>query len=184
VAHSDVTVSRVELRNQLLLMAASVPEPTRSEIADKLVDELLRDPKTSQDRGPIVPSPFDKDKFYVIPGDDMGFAETAIQLTVGILGLLANPVPLISTIALLAFKFRRKSITLNAQQATVVLTLMNAPKEGWRVSEIASRLPSELALDTASTQRILEELRDTVRRGQPAPVVREWNGRWWANEIW
>ena len=149
-----------------------------------LVEELLRDPATNQDRGPIVASPFDKDRYYVVPGDDISLEETAIQLTVGVLGLVANPIPLIGTLSLLAFKFQRKAIRLNAQQAMVVLTLMGAPKEGWRASEIASRLPSELGLDTPRTQRILEELRDTVRRGQPAPVVREWNGRWLANDIW
>src|ERR1700730_18612268 len=163
MAHSDVRVSRGELRDQVLNLAVSLPEPTRSEVVDKLVDELLRDPETNQDRGPMVPSPFDKNKYYVVPGDDMGFAETAIQLSIGILGLLANPIPLIGTIALLAFKFQRKAISLNAQQAMVVVTLMGAPKEGWRVSEIASRLPPELALDTTGTQRVLEGLRDTVR---------------------
>jgi hypothetical protein len=184
MANEDNLIARSDLRSRLLRLGAALPDPARTEAADKILVELLRDPFTNQERGPIIKSPLEKEKYYVVPGEDMSFAETAIELTVGILGALANPVPLISTLCLLLFKFHRKAIPLNAPQGMVVLTLMRAPTEGWRPSDVANNLPPELHLSAEEIRRILEDLKNMTRRGEATPVVREFNGRWWTNEIW
>lgn len=181
---SVVQVSRIDLRERFLLRAAAIPEPARSEIAEKLLNELLHASDARAERGPIVASPLDKDKYYVVPGEDIGFAETAIEVTVGLLALPTNPIPLISSIALLLYRFYRKSIELNGKQALITMTLMAAPKEGWTVADIIRRLPLEPLLDAVAVEQILHELKDMRRRGEAAPVVREFQGRWWTNEVW
>jgi len=184
MAQGDIEATRDELRERLREVGSKLPEQIRRDIADKLSEELVQGPDAERNRGPIVPSPLDKNKYYVVPGDDMGFAETAIELTVGFLGALANPIPLLSAIALLIFQFRRKSVLIDARQAAVVLTLIKAPDAGWTHSEIKSHLPADVDLDVDAIRQILSDLKAMTRRGLPAPVVREFNGRWLSNEIW
>jgi len=179
-------MTRSHLRETVLRYAAVLPEAARAEVADKLTEELLKDPDSKTYRGPISKSLTERNTYYVVPGDDLNLAETSVGIAAAIATVLTDPISLVASLCLFLFQFRRKAVKLDGKQGIAVLTLNDRRwrKEGLTAEDLTKKLPPELGLSVEETEKILMSLKEMRRRGESTPVVREWRGRWWANEIW
>jgi hypothetical protein len=179
-------ITKSQLREAMLHSTEALPEAVRAEVADKLTEEVLKDQDPQHFRGPISKSLTEHDTYYVVPGNDLNLAKISVGIAAAIMTVLKDPISLLGSLSLILFQFRKKAVKLDGKQGMVVLTLNDQRwrREGLTVSELTEKLPLKLGLSLEETEEILMSLKDMRRRGESTPVVREWSGRWWANEIW
>ena len=179
-----VRLTYQQLLDHVLRLTEQLPEDAREETAKAITEEILTDPDA--ERGPLVQSLLHPEKYYVVPGADLRFADSAVLIATGISALYQNPVPIITSLCLLAFQFYRLSIELNQNEGLIVLVLKD-PRwrdEGQSIEEIEPKLPRRLELSRTQIAEILKGLQEKHTRGKPTPVVHEWHDRWYAPDIW
>jgi hypothetical protein len=178
-----------QLQQAMMKVAKQLPVPNtvREEVAERLTRELLTDPDSRTTRGPISKSLTERGAYYVVPGDDLNFAETAVGIAAGVAAVLKDPVSLLSSLCLLLLQFRRKAVKLNQNEGMVVHTLIDRRYRdgGLTAAELTKNLRDhKLTLSESDVEAILQRLQNKRRRGEHTPVVHEYNGKWHANEIW
>ena len=179
-------LTREELYDKVREIAQLLPEKTREDTTTLLAEELLTDPKSRTARGPIIPAPFGEKKYYVVPGEDLRLARSAVAIAAGLATVLPNPIPLIATVCLTIFQFTRLSITLTKHEGLIIMMLLEGErrKEGMTLDQIAKNLPDGVLLLEADILRILTDLEHKHSQDSLTTVVEKRRDRWYAHDIW
>src|SRR5215469_1762564 len=86
-----------QLRNALSDICAPLPSRARRKVIDQLFDEICSSPEGANQRGPISIS-VTGNSYFVVPGEDLSFAETSVEIAAGLVGLVHDPLGLLTTL--------------------------------------------------------------------------------------
>jgi len=170
---------------QSIIEALSVlPEVRREEEAKALASFLAQEFASSiKTRGLIEADIFNRTNYYVIHDDDLKLLSEAAPVAAAVYAAFPNPVAIAAGLIVFLFRYRRKRVRLNLDQAIALRAIDQSGTTGATIGELMQRLPPHLR-DEVIIAPVLESL-IAVRRedGTLAKVLEMQDHRYFALDV-
>jgi len=186
-------LSLSQARNKLTKSISSLKIPDK----DLLVTIMLESGEFSildetDNRELLHGALFGKKTYYAIHNTDLKLIDACVGVVGAIPSIQENPIPVISALLLLLYRYHKKKAKLNAHQGAILLLLKQAAPNGLAISGIQKRYNKLLSTTTKqqmkfNVSRIKDELQDLKNMrlvdGTTTSFVSVHKGKWIAVDV-
>jgi len=175
----DLTHQQLRNRINNAFREAQMPEVALGVSTEDVLAEFLPDAERLVEK-----SLTEKETYYAIRDDDLKLLDESAAVAAGLWAIFNNPVTIIGKLAVLLYRYRRKRVKLTNEQGIVLLTLKQAPAQGWNAEDVAKSLPLKSPMPPAAVLTILQDLK-RVRRADGVEIsfVAEVKDSWLAVDV-
>jgi hypothetical protein len=137
---------------------SALPESKRNEEANAVAAFMASEFASFSDRKNAVNVDlFDSKTYYAIHDDDLKLLTEAAPVAAAVYAAFPNPASVIAGLVVFLFRYRRKRVRLDRDQAITLLALKESGKKGLTITELLPHLPLELRKE-AIVKPVLQSL--------------------------
>jgi hypothetical protein len=155
-----------------------LPEACRHTCTSELVTEHAK--LVGDDYRYVNKSWNESETYYAIHNEDLKLIDESAAIAAGLWALTSNPIAVIGKLLALLYRYRRKRARLTVEQGLVLLSLKQAPPQGWSEREILQALRGQCNFRPEELHTILGSLKNVVRAdGTTSDFVTEQPQGYW-----
>lgn len=186
--------------NQALKQVGSAIRASEVPNHEQLVTELLghfaieakRDERPSGIRKLVERGIPDRKVYYAIHNEDLDLLSRSVEALTGLPEVLNSPLPVLGSLVMLLYKYRKNRVKLDARQAMILYALKEAKAEGLKLKTLVTnvrrlltaRTKSSLIVNSATVRADLATLQSfRLDNGTKTRFVDQNKGCWYAIDV-
>lgn len=162
---------------------AEVPEGQRAEVEEAIIAIAVRTSISIESDIRTIERKLERlGGYVVVRSSDVDLLKSAI--TAALAFKAGGPIAGLAALIGILWDYRRKQVHLSVEDGLLLLSLRNAPHDGWTVNELQADIPEE-AEDPSEelSSRLTKLKRARDQSGREFPLVTETDGRWCALDL-